>query len=250
MLKECIELVGSVDVADDIQKKVKTVGVRGLDFEQAKKLGVFTRIANLITVMHATISAAYMIYGDVDYMIDSISSRKNEIAKQMNVFEKAYDKFFSFWTEYYTVEQRTVSNEIEILFHRIMEWAQLPEYWNLGDEQRTNEDDITVAIRIDSEDDDRVYTFRNTSVNVETLESEESWGVLCYDPRTNKQTVENTDMDKASATMVAKRLSCENPQYIYTAAIIHDVKERRTDVTPFKAFRNNKTVGKVLKVQK
>ena len=52
-------------------------------------------------------------------------------------------------------------------------------------------------------------------------------------------------MDKASAMMVAKRLSEENPENIYSTAIIRDVVEKKTEVIPFKAFRNNQTVGKL-----
>ena len=43
-MKEKIELVGSVEVAKDIEKRVETVGVRGLDFDKARELGVFQRI--------------------------------------------------------------------------------------------------------------------------------------------------------------------------------------------------------------
>ena len=52
-------------------------------------------------------------------------------------------------------------------------------------------------------------------------------------------------MDKASALIVAKRLSDENPDNIYSASIIRDLVEKRTEVMPFKAFKGNETVGKI-----
>jgi hypothetical protein len=52
-------------------------------------------------------------------------------------------------------------------------------------------------------------------------------------------------MDKASALMVAKRLSDENKDNIYSASIIRDLVEKRTEVMPFKAFKANETVGKI-----
>ena len=36
--KGVIQLSESSDVADDIQKKIRTAGVRGLDFEKAKEM--------------------------------------------------------------------------------------------------------------------------------------------------------------------------------------------------------------------
>ena len=101
MIKENVEIVGSVDIADDIKRKVQTTGVRGLDFEKAQELGVFQRIANLLCVTHASIMAAYRIYGGVDYLIDQLNARKNEIAREMNMFDKAFDRFVKFWTGYY-----------------------------------------------------------------------------------------------------------------------------------------------------
>lgn len=50
MIKENVEIVGSVDIADDIKRKVQTTGVRGLDIEKAQEYGIFQRIANLLCV--------------------------------------------------------------------------------------------------------------------------------------------------------------------------------------------------------
>ena len=54
-------------------------------------------------------------------------------------------------------------------------------------------------------------------------------------------------MDKASAMMVAKRLSSDDEKNIYTASRVRDYTEKRVDVTPFKAYKANKVVGKLIK---
>jgi hypothetical protein len=182
----------------------------------------------------------------VDYLIDQLNARKNEIAREMNMFDKAFDRFVKFWTGYYAhgTSGREVSYEAERLYHKIMEWMQIPEAWQLGEEQRTKSL-REGCIRIDLPDD-KVFTFYKAELNHELVgEPKETWGVFCYDPKTGKQTSVNTDMDKASALMVAKRLSDENPDNIYSASIIRDLVEKRTEVMPFKAFKANETVGKI-----
>jgi hypothetical protein len=246
MIKENVEIVGSVDVANDIKNKVRTTGVRGLDFEKATELGVFQRIANLLCVTHASVMAAYLVYGEVGYLMDELKARRNEIAREMNMFDKAFDRFVKFWTGYYAsgTSAREVNYETERLYHKIMEWMQMPETWQLGEEQRTTSF-REGCIRIDLPDD-KVFTFYKAELNHELVgEPKETWGVFCYDPNTGKQTSVYTDMDKASALMVAKRLSDENPDNIYSASIIRDLVEKRTEVMPFKAFKGNETVGKL-----
>lgn len=246
MIKENVEIVGSVDIADDIKKRVQTTGVRGLDMEKAQEYGIFQRIANLLCVVHSSVMAAYFVYGEVDYLIDQLNARKYEIAHEMNMFDKAFDRFVKFWTGYYAhgTSGREVSYEAERLSHKIMEWMQIPETWQLGEEQRTTSF-REGCIRIDLPDD-KVFTFYKAELNHELVgEPKETWGVFCYDPNTDKQTSVNTDMDKASALMVAKRLSDENPDNIYSASIIRDLVEKRTEVIPFKAFKANETVGKI-----
>lgn len=247
MIKDNVEIVGSVDIADDIKRKVQTTGVRGLDMEKAQELGIFQRIANLLCVTHASIMAAYRVYGGVDYLIDQLNARKNEISREMNIFDKAFDRFVKFWTGYYAHGKSgaEVNFETENLYHKIMEWMQMPETWQLGEEQRT-ESKSDACIRVDLPNE-RVFTFHKASLNEEILDNKECWGVLCYDPKNNTQTSVNTNMDKGSAMMVAKRLSDENKENIYTAAIIRDVVEKRTEVVPFKAYMANETAGKLIK---
>ena len=101
MTRNVIELNDASVIEDDVIKKIRTAGVRGLDFEKAKELGFFTRISNLLCVTHASIMAAYRVYGGVDYLLTEFGGRKNEIAREMNNFEKAFTKFINFWTDYY-----------------------------------------------------------------------------------------------------------------------------------------------------
>lgn len=247
MLKENIEISGAATIESNVVERIKTTGVRGLDFEKAKELGVFQRIANLLCVTHASIMAAYRIYGGVDYLIDQLNARKNEIAKEMNVFDKAFERFVRFWTEYYANGKsgKEVNMETERLYRKIMDWMEMPEEWQLGDDQRTQpKDDVVVSIDMP---DERVLNLRKTNINENTIVNNETWGVLGYNPKTSKQTSINVDMDKGSAMMVAKRLSNENKDNIYTAAIIRDVKETRTEIMPYKSYMANKTIGKLIK---
>lgn len=245
--KGVIELSESSVVADDVMKRIRTTGVRGLDFEKAKELGFFQRISNLLCAAHASIMAAYRIYGGVDYLLSEFGGRKNEISKAMNDFEKSYTKFINFWTDYYAhggagVE---VNNETEMLYRHIMEWAQLPYQWNLGDKQRVENNGLDVAIRVDIEGD-KEYTFRRTEIDGEIIdEIKESWCVTKYDTREHTQKTINEKMDKASAMMVAKRLSAEDPTNIYTASMVREYTMDKMDVTPYKAYRNNETVGRL-----
>ena len=247
MVTEKTEITGVVKVACDIKERVKTTGIRGLNLEKAAKLGVFDRLANLICVVHSSIMTAYRVFGEVEYIFEELKANKHEIAREMNAFNKAYERFVKFWSDYY-VNKKSSSEanfEIESLYHRIMEWMQLPETWQLGDEQRIPcKKEFAIDVEIG---DGRVFTFYKAVLDQETIESKETWGVLCFDPKKNVQVTVNTNMDKASALMVAKRLSAENPQNIYSASIIRDVVEKRTEVVPFKAFHANETVGKLVK---
>lgn len=242
-----LDIVGGVEIAEDIKHRVQTTGVRGLDFEKAKELGVFQRIANLLCVMHTTILAAHRIYGGIDYMIDQINARKNEIAREMNLFDKAFDRFVKFWTNYYAHGKtgREVNFEIERLYHKIMTWMQMPEVWQLGEEQRTpsTRNDACMHVNLD---DERVFTFYRAELNHELIgEPKDTWGVFCYDKDTNQQTCIYPDMDKASAQMVAKRLSNEHQDNIYSVAMVRDITEKKTEILPFKAYKGNETVGKI-----
>lgn len=250
MIKEKIKLIGGVEVAEDIKNKMKTVGVRGLDVEKAKELGFFLRISYLLCAAHASVVAAYRIYGQVDYLLSEFGGRKNDIAKAMGIYEKAFNNFINFWTDYYASGKAGVEmgEETENLYHRIMKWAQLPETWNLGDKQRIDEPS-DVALKIQREDNKDLY-FHKSIVEQEVIgEPSESWCVTKYDVKEKTQETVNTDMDKASAMMVAKRLSKEDEKNIYTASIVREIMEKRIEVVPFKAFLANETVGKITNIE-
>lgn len=249
--KRYLELKAASVVEQDVVKRIKTTGVRGLDFEKAKELGFFMRISNLLCVAHASIMAAYRIYGGVDYLLSEFGGRRNEIAREMNTFDRAVERFIRFWTMYYAHGEagKEVNEETEILFRRIMEWAQLPYEWHLGDKQRVEDDGVDVALRM--EVDGKEYTFRVTSLNDETIgQGDESWCVTKYDLKAHKQTTVETDMDKPSALMVAKRMSDEDKENIYTACMVREEMVRSTVITPFKAFRANETIGRITKQKK
>ena len=250
--KAMLELDGSSVVADDVEKKIRTTGVKGLDFGKAKELGFFSRISNLLCATHASIMAAYRIYGGVDYLLSEFGGRKNEIAREMNAFEKAFTRFINFWTMYYSNGDAgiEVNEETEVLFRKIMGWAQLPMSWNLGDKQRVDDDDLDVAIRINLPNG-KQYTFKKNTVCTDMVgESEESWCVTKYDVKLHKQTTIEERMDKASAMMVAKRLSTDDKENIYTASVVRNYMERKTDITPYKAYMANETVGRLTKQNK
>lgn len=251
MLEEKIGLVCSVDIEPDVQERIRRVGVKGLNIEKAKELGVFNRISNLLCAMHVSIMAAYRIYGKAVAVIDLFGGRKNEISREMGLYEKAYDRFVGFWTGYYAHEKAgiEVGGETEALYHQIMYWAQLPEAWDLGDEQRLKDDvDVTIKVVRPNNSD---LLFRRSVVEVESLgDTQESWCVTKFDEKALTQETVNTNMDKASALMVAKRLSNEDPDCIYTACMVQEIRERRVEVVPFKAFKENKTTGTIKNVLK
>jgi hypothetical protein len=247
MINEGLKLPESSVISKCVEKKVKTTGVYNLDLEKAKELGVFTRIANSLCAMHATIVAAYRIYGDVDYLMSELGGRKHEIAKVMNDYERAFGKFFKFWTDYYVSEGsiRDVTSETENLYHQIMKWAQLPENWQIGDKQRLPLSD-DIAIKINDDDGGNALLFHKCSVDVENVsEPVESWIVTKYDENEKTQTTINTDIDKSSAMMIAKRLSDSDKDNIYIASIAKDVVEKRTEIIPYKAFKANETIGSI-----
>lgn len=248
MINEGIELIGSTKVEKNIFEKIKVKGIRGLDVEKAQELGVFQRISNLLCVMHASIMAAYRIYGGVDYLLGEMQCKRLDIAKAMNDFEKSYDKFVRFWSDYYAKGEagKEMNMETEKLFKLLMDWAQLPEQWNLGDEQRKDNDYDTV-MRVNVGENDVINFYRNILEHNIVGDVHESWCVTKLDANEVKQTTVNTDMDKASAIMVAKRLSAEDKDSFYTASKISEITEKRTEVMPFKAYHNGENVGNITK---
>lgn len=249
-VKEKIELVGSVCVEKDVKKKIQQVGVRGMDIEKAKEFGFFNRISNLLCVTHSAICAAYKVYGIADAMLSEFGARRNDIAKTMNDYDKAVEKMLNFWTSYYSKGSagEEVNEESENLFHHIMEWSQLPEEWHLGDEQRVKtKNDVAIKVNIDN----KTLYFHKTTIKTEMVVKEtESWCVTRFDTKEHRQVSVEENMDKASAMMVAKRLSSEDTENIYTASVVQDVAERSTVVIPFKAYKDNNTIGSIKNIER
>lgn len=245
---EVIELNGGVKLENNVEEIIKTVGVRGLDIQKAKELGVFQHISLLLCSMHTTVCAAYKIFSSVDYLLTQVGAKKHEIKKACNDFEVSFDKFFRFFKDYYVDDYENerdrdieVANDVENLYHKIMEWSQLPENWQLGDEQRTKNTNGEI-IKVQTED--ITLTFNKCDLKKELVsEIKESWCVTKYDVHERAQTTINTGMDKASAIMVAKRLSAEDEKNFYTATTIREYTENKSEAIPFRVFRGNKTVG-------
>ena len=168
----------------------------------------------------------------------------------MSSFYAACDKFFRFWSEYYTEKYDGVAAQAdtELLERHIMDWMQIPMSWQFGEPQNVD-DDRELAIKVE---DDETLLFSKTSVHEDESDTQvkETYAVLSYDRQTKKQTAVHTELSKADANMIAKRLSADNPNVIYTSAIVKDVREHRIDVIPFKVFRNAETIGKITKYSK
>lgn len=242
--EEVIEIENGV--AENVTKLLKQAGIYGLDIEKAEELGAIDRISYMLCTMHACVSVAYSIFGQVDTMLTVLHGRKHDISKACNKFERDYEKFIKFWTQhgYQSIDSvHQMNTETEMLYHQVMRWAQLPEQWQLGDPQHV-EDDTDVMISVDM--GDRFLKFHRSTVDEEPLsEASETWCVTKLDVDTKVQTTVYQDMDKASAQMSAKRLSAEDTKNIYTASILHTVEVRRTDALPMKAYRGGDIVGKV-----
>ena len=244
-----IEIPDAAEVGKNIEERVRNVGVKNLDFAQAQEWGIFQRMSNILTVMHTTIMAAYMVYGEFDYLADIMHAKKNEVKREMNIFEKAIDRFFAYWTSFYKDKsvKKTVALQAEMLSKQLMKWMQVPERWKFGEPQQTDEP-YDVGIRIVNGEE--IYTFNAASLDVEPIACEETWGVLKYDPLANKQMSVCDNMDKASALMVAKRMSDEDKEHYYTAAVIREITEKRVDVVPLKVFKANEIAGSITKTLK
>lgn len=249
MIKENLDLEDGL-TAQEVYSKVKTTGIRGLDIEKAKELGVFDRIANTLCAVHSTIVAAYRIYGDVDYLLSEIGGKKNDIAKAMNDYERAYARFFSFWTRYYSDNHsnKDMNDDIEALYHHIMEWAELPENWQLGDEQKKERANIAIKLNLGAKD--TLYLHNSVVETKQLTEPIEEWCVTKINIKTRKQTTVNVGLDKTDALFSAKRLSANDAENVYTASMIIKKQEETINVSPFKAFCNNKTIGKVKSITK
>jgi hypothetical protein len=241
---EVIEIPNGL--SEEVAITISKAGIAGLDVEKAEELGAIDRISYMLCLMHACISAAYRVFGQVDWMLNMLHGRKHLISRTCNQFEKDFTSFLNFWRQQgFQSKEGTLemNTETELLYHQVMRWAQLPEQWSLGDPQHV-EDDSDVFISVDM--NDRILKFHRSTVESEMLsEISEKWCVTKLDVKTKEQTTIYEDMDKASAQMSAKRLSSDDKENIYTATILRTFDERRTDALPMRAYRDGNEVGRI-----
>lgn len=236
-------------IESDVEKRIMTVGIKNLDFGKAKELGVFERLSLSICAFHSTVVAAYMIFSDVQYIIDELRAHKNEISKAVNDFERAFEKFSKFWSDYYVngVDEKEVMGDTEALYNQILKWMQIPKNWQLGDKQRLD-DDEDIAIRVT--DNDKVFTFRNAVTSENVKEISESWCVNKYDIREHVSSCLERDLDKGTATMIAKRSSANDPNSFYTVCKLTEVDKTENMINPYGVYKNNEKVGNIVKFLK
>lgn len=245
MLNENTKISGCDEVAMGVEKRIKTAGIKGLNIEEAKRLGVIDRITHCLCAAHSCITVAYRMVGDVDYILSELGGRKNEIAMELNKLDKAAERFFRFWSDYYMNDEakQEMMKETDHLYKKIMKWLQLPEEWQIGDPQRTPAP-ADVAISVRREGDSALY-FKRSSVDVDTTILGESWSVSKYNEDSHQHIIVSTDMDKSSAVMSAKRLSANDGEDYYIASLVTDIEEKRTDVHPYKVYKEGEEVGTV-----
>lgn len=241
--EEVIEITNAI--SEQVTTIIKTTGIYGLDIRKAQELGAIDRISNMLCLMHSCICVAYRIYGNVDYILETLHGKKHEINRACKQFEKDYERFINFWRRTYQTTEGAMemNRETENLYHQVMRWAQLPELWQLGDSQHT-EDETDVLVYVPLEDRD--LKLHRTTIESEVLsEPDEKWCVTRIAPSHKQQTTVYVDIDKASAQMSAKRLSADDPDNIYTATILCTTDERRTDAIPMKAYIGGECIGKI-----
>ena len=241
---EVIEIPNGL--SEQVRCAIEKAGIAGLDIEKAQELGAIDRISYMLCLMHACVSAAYRVFGQVDLMLNMLHGRKHLISRTCNQFEKDFTSFLNFWrqqgfqTKDGTLEMNT---ETELLYHQVMRWAQLPERWELGDPQHV-EDDCDVLVKVDLPD--RELKFHRTTVDCEPLSDvTDEWCVTKFDIKTKKQETVFQNMDKASAKMCAKRMSNDDAENIYTASILRTYEERRIEAMPMAAYQGGSEVGRI-----
>ena len=252
--EQVIEMKVSDEVRKGIMNRITQAHVRGLSVEKAEELGVFRRMSLLLCGMHSLNAAAVRVWGQVNYMLEILGAdKKHDIRVACNQFQIAFDNYMAFWSRYYNKNSdavREMNDEVEELYHQFMRWAQLPESWGLGEPQNTP-DETDTMIQVLEESSDRVLRFHRSIADSQIIdEPKESWMVTKYNRRTRRQESVEEGIDKASAQMIAKRLSAEDAENIYTASCVREYTQKVMEVLPMKAYKANKTIGTIRKVFK
>ena len=252
--EQVIELKVSEESRKQVMNRIEHAHIRGLDIEKAKELGVFKRISLLLCGMHSLNVVSNRIWGSVNLLLEMLhADKKHDIRVAYNRFQQAFDDYLSFWSKYYSSKGNAVkemNNETEELYHQFMKWAQLPETWGLGDDQTLHSETYSM-LQIASDNGDDVIHFHRSMIDSEVVgEPDESWVVTRYDMGKRQQIIVGEDMDKASAQMVAKRLSADDKENVYIASRILQYTQKVKEVLPEKAYRCNEVIGNTRKVLK
>lgn len=246
-----LELNNATEYEKSAYDRTRYTNVRGLSLEDAKKTGFFERIGKLLALLTVANGAAYRIFGQLDYMLSEYGVQKHEIKKNCRDFDSAFNRFLSSWKseDYFLKESnRDLNEDIDSLYNIIMHFGRIPKVWHLGDSQMTEEEEDYV-IRVDN-GDKWLDIKRSLCSSTVIGEPVEEWCVTKYDMKSKKQETVYTNMKKADAQMVAKRLSAEDGDSIYTASVLTTSTEKRVVATPMKVYRDNNVVGDVKKVFK
>lgn len=232
---------------------MKSLGIKGLDFEKAEELGVISRISNLLCAMHALSTVECDIMAEAEHLFDVCRMNKHELKKACSDFHKAYDRWFSFWRKYQTVDGVLEMNkESADLREQYMRWLQIPVHWELGQPQEIHSEKEPL-IEIDGgEKIWRIYRDVGDSEIVGDIEEE--WAVM----RSKQKAFEGSKemicvergLDKSSAQMCAKRMSSNDHDMLYTASRLDSLTEKRVEVVPFKAYFNGELIGDIKSVIK
>lgn len=246
-----MELPSVEKLAKNACEIFRVQGVNKLNVESATQLGFYDRVGNLIALMATAVAAADMVYDNISAMLNDFGVKQHEIKKTCTDYEKAFDRFYSFWLREGYLDKKQIpeiEKDCETLYHMIMRWGCLPENWQLGDNQKVDAD-TDVLIKVDA--GDRVLKFRHSVDKREDVEEpNERWCVTRVNRKDETQFVIYDDMSKADANVIAKRFSSEDPDNYYTASLIKTSVQKITETTPMKIFKANESVGNAMKYLK
>lgn len=239
------QVINNTPSPADVKKVMSLIrqhGVGALDTKKAEELGLFSRISFLVCAMHCLYTTAFRLQGEVDNLFDAAGARRHAIKMELENLAKAYDRFFRFFREFQTMDGvREMNEESEEFYHQFMRWCKLPELWALGDPQEVpTETDPMVRVSLPDKD----LNFYTTVIDTESIEEpEESYCVTKYDRKARSQETVEDNVDKAYAQMVAKRMSANDPDAVYTATKVVEKTERRTIAIPLKVFIGGEMAG-------
>lgn len=229
-----------------VKGRIQRVGVKGLDIDKAKELGLMERISTILCAMHSLTMVSHRLYGEVNALFDMAHIKKHEIKAACNDFEKAYDRWFKFWRGYQTVDGvKQMNNESADLLEQFMRWSQIPVHWELGDSQDAVSEREPM-IEIDR--GDRIWrVYRDVGESEIVGDVKEEWAVMRSDRPDGKSTMTCVErgLDKSSAFMCACRMSANDKDRLYTASKFESFTEKRLEVVPFKAYLNGETIGDI-----